>query len=238
MSMPGMGGAATLFVTGTDTGVGKTRAAAALIALARSRGRDAVGYKPVAAGCERTADGWRNDDALQLLAASGGGLRYEDVNPLALPAAIAPHLAARDVGLSIDPAVLDAGHARLAQARRAGQGLVVVEGAGGWRVPLNETVDFADWVAGHRWPVLLVVGLRLGCISHALLSAEAILRGTTLAGWIANVLPPAQERWQDNLDSLRARLPAPCLGLLPENGDAEASRRGLDTPAMHALLDA
>ncbi|WP_043114890.1 dethiobiotin synthase [Solimonas soli] len=226
------GGAATLFVTGTDTGVGKTRAAAALIGCARAIGIDAVGYKPVAAGCTATADGWRNDDAEQLLAASGGGLAYADVNPLALPAAIAPHLAARDVGLRIDTAILDAGHARLA-ARHA---LLIVEGAGGWRVPLDERIDFADWVGGHRWPVVLVVALRLGCLNHALLSVEAILRRTTLAGWIANVLPPPQERWQDNLDSLRARLPAPCLGVLPPDGDAAANRAALDTSATRSLL--
>ncbi|MFT4045556.1 MAG: dethiobiotin synthase [Solimonas sp.] len=224
--------ARTLFVTGTDTGVGKTRAAAALLHVARAHGHDAVGYKPVAAGCASTPDGWRNDDAEQLLAASGAGVGYADVNPLALPAAIAPHLAARDLGLTIDPAALDAGHARLAAAHAR----IVVEGAGGWRVPLNDRLDFADWVAGHRWPVVLVVGLRLGCLNHALLTAESVARRTTLAGWIANRLPPAQARWQDNLDALQRRLPAPCLGLLPEHGDAESNRRALDTEATRTLL--
>lgn len=224
--------ATTLFISGTDTGVGKTRAAAALIRCARAYGLDAVGYKPVAAGCEPTADGWRNDDAEQLLAASNGVLRYEEVNPIALPAAIAPHLAARDLGLRIDPAVLDRGHAQLAARHQR----VIVEGAGGWRVPLDGELDFADWVAAHRWPVVLVVGLRLGCLNHALLSAEAILRRTALAGWIANVLPPLQERWQDNLDTLQQRLPAPCLGVLPLEGTVDDNRAALDTPQTRDLL--
>ncbi|WP_028008132.1 dethiobiotin synthase [Solimonas flava] len=222
----------TLFVTGTDTGVGKTRAATALIRHARWLGLDAVGYKPVASGCERIDGQWRNDDALQLLDASGGALRYEDVNPVALPAAIAPHLAAREQGVAIDAAMLDAGHARLAQRHAC----VIVEGAGGWRVPLNEACDFADWVGGHRWPVVLVVGLRLGCINHALLTAEAVMRRTRLAGWVANRLPPAQPYWQDNLETLRDRLPAPCLGVLPENGDPSANCHALDTDATRGVL--
>jgi dethiobiotin synthetase len=223
----------TLFVTGTDTGVGKTRASAALIRLLRAHGVDAVGFKPVAAGCEATPDGWRNDDALALRAASDDCEPYAAINPLALPAPIAPHLAAQDVGTPISLAALDAAH----DALRARHARVIVEGAGGWRVPLDAQNDFADWVAAHRWPVVLVVGLRLGCLNHALLSAESIARRVPLAGWIANRLPPAQERWQDNLATLRARLPAPCLGVLPEHGDDAANRDALDTPASRALLE-
>lgn len=222
----------TLFITGTDTGVGKTRASTALVRLARARGIDAVGFKPVAAGCEETIDGWRNDDALQLLAASGDSETYEAINPVALPAAIAPHLAARDVGEPIALATLDAAWAALQGRHRC----VIVEGAGGWRVPLDAHTDFADWVAMHRWPVVLVVGLRLGCLNHALLSAESIARRVPLAGWIANLLPPLQLRWQDNLQTLRERLPAPCLGVLLEDGDDEANTRALDTPETRALL--
>lgn len=222
----------TLFITGTDTGIGKTRASTALVRLARARGIDAVGFKPVAAGCDADVDGLRNDDALQLLAASDGAEAYEAINPLALPAAIAPHLAARDIGTSIALATLDAAHAALASRHPC----VIVEGAGGWRVPLNAQADFADWVASHRWPVILVVGLRLGCLNHALLSAESIARRAPLAGWIANLLPPPQERWHDNLQTLRERLPAPCLGVLPEAGDAAANMRALDTPETRSLL--
>jgi len=222
----------TLFVTGTDTGVGKTRASVALIRLLRAHGVDAVGFKPVAAGCEAAPDGWRNDDALALRAASDDCEPYAAINPVALPAAIAPHLAAHDVGTPISLAALDAAH----DALRARHARVVVEGAGGWRVPLDAQHDFADWVAAHRWPVVLVVGLRLGCLNHALLSAESIARRAPLAGWIANRLPPAQERWQDNLATLRARLPVPCLGVLPEHGDEAGNRDALDTPESRALL--
>ncbi|MEQ8798409.1 MAG: dethiobiotin synthase [Salinisphaeraceae bacterium] len=193
----------SLFVTGTDTEIGKTYVAAALIRSLRAAGLRVAPFKPVSAGCERTAEGLRNEDALALMEAAGGGFDYDDVNPVALAEPVAPHLAAADNGLVIDPAVLDAAHARLA----ASADLVVVEGAGGWRVPLTPALDTADWVAGHGWPVLLVVGMRLGCLNHALLSAEGIARRTQLVGWVANVLPPAQPRWQDNVASLRARMP-------------------------------
>src|SRR3546814_4068783 len=138
--------ATTLFITGTDTGIGKTRARTALTRLARARGIDAVGFKPVAAGCDASAEGWRNDDALQLLAAGDGVEAYEAINPTALPAPIAPHLAAQEVGTPIVLATLDAAHAAL-QGRHQ---RVIVEGAGGWRVPLDAQTDFADWVALNR----------------------------------------------------------------------------------------
>jgi dethiobiotin synthetase len=223
---------ATVFITGTDTGVGKTRASAALIRLARQRGVDAVGFKPVAAGCTPGIDGWRNDDALELLAASGGDEAYAAINPLALPAAIAPHLAAQEAGTAISLEVLDTAY----RALRARHARVIVEGAGGWRVPLDARTDFSDWVTVHRWPVVMVVGLRLGCLNHALLSAESIARHGLLAGWIANRLPPEQPRWRENLASLEARLPAPLLGLLPENGSADANVKALDTPVTRGLL--
>lgn len=222
----------TLFITGTDTGVGKTRATAALLRLARARGVDAVGFKPIAAGCDLEGDQWRNEDALELLAASDGVEPYAAINPVALPAAIAPHLAASDVGAPISLTTLDAAYAAL----RDRHARVIVEGAGGWRVPIDGQTDFSDWVAAHRWPVVLVVGLRLGCLNHALLTAESVARRGALAGWIANLLPPLQPRWQDNLESLQARLPAPLLGLLPQHGTAEANVAALDTPATRALL--
>jgi len=172
----------------------------------------------VASGAEETPDGLRNEDALALRAAMGEGVTrpaaYEDINPYCFVPAIAPHLAAREAGVAIDPARLDAAHARLAERRD----LVVVEGAGGWRVPLNDELELADWVVGRGWPVVLVVGLRLGCINHALLSAESISARGRLLGWIANRLPPAMEREEENMETLRARLPAPCLGVL----DADA----------------
>lgn len=225
--------ARTVFVTGTDTGVGKTRVACGLIRAARQAGIDAVGYKPVAAGCVHGAQGWRNEDALQLLDASGSVEDYERINPLALAEPIAPHLAARAQRLRIETDTLDAGHAYLAARHE----LVIVEGAGGWRVPLNEQTEFADWVRVQRWPVLLVVGLRLGCINHALLSVESIVARAPLLGWIANQLPPLQPRWQENLDALRSRIAAPCLGVVGANATPEADTAAL-AGAVERLLRA
>jgi dethiobiotin synthetase len=217
----------TYFITGTDTGVGKTHVSCALLRRARAQGSRACGYKPVASGCTRGADGLRNDDALALLAESAPGLFYAQVNPVALEPAIAPHVAAREAGLLIEPALISAGHDALAAMHE----LVLVEGAGGWRVPLHDTLGFDDWVAARGWPVLLVVGLRLGCINHALLTAEAIVRRTRLAGWVANRLPEdAMPRWQDSVEALSQRLPAPLLGVVPPDGDRDAAAAALTLP--------
>lgn len=199
--------AAALFVTGTDTGVGKTRVAVALLLAARAAGLRAAGYKPVASGCERVDGALRNEDALALLDASVPGLRYEDVNPVALAPPIAPHIAAAEAGAPIRRERIDEGLARL----RARCDLVVVEGAGGWRVPLGDGRTFADWVAGHGLPVVLVVGMRLGCLNHALLSAADIAAVTRLCGWVANFLPPKMDRAEQNLATLDTLLPAPRL---------------------------
>jgi len=174
-----------LAVTGTDTGVGKTMIASALLLALRDAGWQVAGYKPVASGSAATEDGLRNDDALALLASASPGLSYDDVNPVTFAAAIAPHIAAQREGRPISIETLDQGLSRL----RGRFDWVVVEGAGGWRVPLTETVDFAQWVAGHRLPTLLVVGLRLGAINHALLSADALKTAGLWMGWIANTLP-------------------------------------------------
>ncbi|MFP5305427.1 MAG: dethiobiotin synthase [Gammaproteobacteria bacterium] len=213
----------TLFVTGTDTGVGKTLVACALLRRARGRGVRACGYKPVASGCVRTAEGLRNEDALGLLAESAPGPAYADVNPLALEPPIAPHIAAARAGTAIDLSVLDRAYERLAAAHDC----VIVEGAGGWRVPLSARHGFDDWVAARRWPVVLVVGMRLGCINHALLSAESIGRRAPLAGWVANLLPPEQPYWQDNVEALRERLPAPLWGVVPCGAHIETAADAL-----------
>lgn len=207
----------TLFVTGTDTGVGKTHVSGLLLAAARRRGIRACGYKPVASGCERDAAGaLRNDDALALQAAAGTSEPYEAINPYAFEPPLAPHIAAALAGQRIDLAMLDRGAAALA----ARHDWLLVEGAGGWRVPLNEDAGFDDWVATRGWSVLLVVGMRLGCINHALLSADAIRhRGLHLAGWVANELPPAQAAVADNVRTLERRLAAPLLGRLSQGGD-------------------
>lgn len=203
-----MKAALTVFVTGTDTGVGKTRICSGLLQAARERGLDGCGYKPVASGCRQTRAGLRNADASALQRAAGTDEPYALINPYAFKPAIAPHLAAREAGVRILRSRLDAAQRALAARHE----LLVVEGAGGWQVPLDSRSTFADWVERHQWPVLLVVGMRLGCINHALLAAESIARRAPLLGWVANRLPPAQPRLRQNIEDLRARMPAPLLG--------------------------
>ncbi len=168
--------------------------------------------KPVAAGCDATPEGWRNEDALALQAASDPVPAYDDVNPWALPEPTAPQLAARAAGVDVALAPILAAHARLASSAD----VVVVEGAGGWLSPLADGIEHADLAHALGLPVLLVVGLRLGCLSHARLSARAIQGdGCRLAGWIASVVDPDFGRGQDYLALLRDALPVPCLGVVP-----------------------
>lgn len=200
------------FVTGTDTGIGKTVAALALMAALSSRGRRVAGMKPVASGAAMTPEGLRNEDALALQAASTAAIPYEDVNPIALEAPLAPEIAAARAGQRIDPEVIRQAFLRL--CRRADA--IVVEGVGGWRVPLGRDFSSADLVRALELQVILVVGLRLGCINHALLSAEAIAAdGLSLAGWIGNHPGVVFEEAPSSMDYLRAHLPAPCLGEIP-----------------------
>ena len=203
---------AGVFVTGTDTGIGKTLASCTLLHALRARGLRAVGMKPLASGSDATADGLRNEDALALQAASDPHPPYEDVNPYALPLPLAPELAARDAGVDVALAPMLAAHARLA----ARSDVVVVEGVGGWAAPLSGQLDQADLVRALQLPVVLVVGLRLGCLNHAYLSARAIAAdGCRLLGWIGTGVDPDMARIDDNRALLAARLPAPCLGWLP-----------------------
>jgi len=208
------------YVTGTDTGIGKTIASTALLHALRARGQTAVGMKPVASGCERSADGWRNEDALALQAASAPRPDYADLNPYALPLPLAPELAAADAGVELELAPIAAAFARL----RARADVVVVEGVGGWAAPLSATLDQADLARALDLPVLLVVGLRLGCINHARLSAAAIAAdGLRCIGWIGNEIDPAMERIDDNMAMLRERLPMPCWGRVPHRPQPQAA---------------
>lgn len=201
------------FIAGTDTDVGKTTVAAGLLRAARQAGLSTVAGKPVASGCVRTADGLRNSDALALLSECSLPLDYAEVNPLALEPAIAPHLAASEAGLTLEVASLLPAMQRLL-ARQAD--FTLIEGAGGWRVPLNGQQYLSDLAIALQLPVILVVGVRLGCINHAVLSAEAILRdGLPLAGWVANIIEPGTSRLEENLQTLNEQLPAPCLGQVP-----------------------
>ncbi len=221
-----------LFVTGTDTGAGKTVAAAALVHALRARGLRVAPMKPVASGCEATPAGLRNDDALALIEAAGWEGSYEDVNPYAFAPPIAPHIAAAECGTAIRFGPIRAAYARLADRAE----VVVVEGVGGWRVPLGPEGDVADLCAALGLPVVLVVGLRLGCLNHALLTAESVLaRDLRLAGWIGSQVEPEMARLEENLATLRARLPAPCLGWLPWDPDAEAVDRARRLTVRHLL---
>lgn len=224
------------FLTGTDTEVGKTHAACALIRYWRSQGLRATGYKPVAAGGWRNAnDEIINEDASRLLDASGAGATLSRINPICLEQAIAPHVAAADENRAIEPAQILQGYAGLARDFDR----VVVEGVGGFRVPLSADFDSADLAVALGLPVVLVVGLRLGCINHALLTAEAILaRGLPLAAWIGNTLNPGMMRQADSVLALRQRIAAPCLGILPWSSNLDdavsALRLGSVDPARQA----
>ncbi len=204
-----------LFVTGTDTGIGKTWISTGLVRALRGCGVDAVGMKPVASGCEPSANGWRNEDALALLAASGlEDEAYAAINPLALPRPVSPHLAAASEGVTVDLECLADRFADL-QARHE---FVVVEGAGGWSVPLAgpspRWILQAELVRRLSLPAVLVTGLRLGCISHSLLSARAIAAdGVALLGWIGNHLG-ANDDQQEVLSTLEALMPAPMLAVV------------------------
>jgi dethiobiotin synthetase len=215
------------FITGTDTGVGKTRVAVGLCRAFARRGLRVAAMKPVGAGCVRTEQGLLNDDALALIDAMSIAAPYGDVNPVALEPAIAPHIAAEEAGQPIDFEVLDAAYARL----RARADVMVVEGAGGWLVPLDAERVIADLAVRWQLGVVLVVGLRLGCLNHALLTAEAVeRRGLALRGWVANQIDPGFDRAAANIASLQRRLPAPCLGSLPyaPGASAEALADRLD----------
>ncbi len=201
-----------LFVTGTDTGVGKTRIAVALCHVFAARGLRVAAMKPIASGCARTTLGLRNDDALALHGAMTVGAAYDDVNPYAFEPPIAPHIAAAEAGVEIDFGVLDAARRRL----RAHSDVLIVEGAGGWLAPIGPARSFADLAAAWDLEIVLVVGLRLGCLNHALLTSESIgRRGLRLRGWVGNAIDSQFERARENVDSLRERLPAPCLGVIP-----------------------
>ena len=201
-----------VFVTGTDTGSGKTLVATALIHALRGQGMVVAGFKPVAAGAGLVQGQLRNEDALALLAASGLDLPYADVNPYCFAPPIAPHIAAAEQGCRIESASLLAAAARLAEKAD----YLVAEGAGGWRVPLSPELDMQGLAALLGLPVVLVVGLRLGCINHALLSAQQIQRdGFDLVGWVANEIDPGMLERDGNLATLDSLVPARRIGVLP-----------------------
>ena len=202
----------SFFVTGTDTGVGKTLVTAALLRRLRNAGVAVAGMKPVAAGAADGPEGRANADALLLQAESSVRHPYATVNPWLFEPAIAPHIAAAEAGLSIDTGRIVAAHERL----RAGAEVVLAEGAGGFLVPLDAKRSCAELPGLLGMEVLLIVGLRLGCLNHALLTAEAIAaRGLAFSGWVGNSIDADFPRRDANLATLTARLAAPCLGIVP-----------------------
>jgi dethiobiotin synthetase len=213
-----------VFITGTDTGVGKTLVSCALIHALVAQGLRVVGMKPVASGSEATSEGLRNEDALALQRVANVVVDYAVMNHYCFAPAIAPHLAARQVGQHIDLSHLLSAYQQLDSLAD----VVVVEGAGGWRVPSEPTGYLSDFPEALKLDVILVVGLRLGCLNHALLTAQAIQSGSCrLVGWVGNHVEPDFPEAEANLQTLEQRLGAPCLGLIPYT----ASPRAEDTVA-------
>ncbi|MBE0438476.1 MAG: dethiobiotin synthase [Gammaproteobacteria bacterium] len=201
----------SLFVTGTDTDAGKTVVSVALIDLLKQQGLRVAGMKPIASGCELTEVGLRNDDAMQLAQHANVHLPYDMINPYAFQPAIAPHIAAEQVNVAIDLDVIKHNFEQIQQQADA----VVVEGAGGWLVPINQQHTIADIASTLNLPVILVVAIRLGCINHALLSVNAIAQsGSRLVGWVANSVTASNEQ-DEIIATLKQRIEAPCLGIVP-----------------------
>lgn len=224
----------SFFITGTDTDAGKTVISAGLLAAANAKGMRSLGLKPIAAGCEKTAEGLRNDDALQLQAAASIQLPYEQVNPIAFEPPIAPHIAAMQEKRMLSA---DRISAMCKGALMQPADFAVVEGAGGWRVPLSHRETFAHIAKQLNLPVILVVGMKLGCINHALLTAEAVARdGLKLAGWVANRVDPDMACYDENAATIEMMLRAPLLGEVPHLNEptAENVAQYLD---LDALLD-
>lgn len=200
------------FIAGTDTGVGKTLVSSALVHGFAQQGLKSVGMKPIAAGCELIDGRWLSEDVAQLKAASNIDADLSLVNPYAFAPAIAPHIAAEQAGVKIELANIQSAYETLRQSAD----VVIVEGVGGFRVPLGTGWDTADLAQALALPIVLVVGMRLGCLSHALLTVEAIeARGLALAGWVANRIDPDMAAYAENLQALRQRIAAPLLGEIP-----------------------
>lgn len=201
-----------VFLTGTDTDCGKTEIGLGLMEVLQQRGLSVLGMKPVASGCDRTPAGLRNQDALHLQAQGSLETDYELVNPYCFEPPIAPHIAAGQAGATIELGLI-CDRARKLAAR---VDFLVVEGVGGWRVPLGPALSVSDLPLGMGLPVVLVVGLKLGCINHSLLTAESVIAsGNRLAGWIANQIEPDMKARDENLATLAALVEAPCLGVVP-----------------------
>ncbi|EJL6521648.1 dethiobiotin synthase [Vibrio cholerae] len=221
-----------IFIAGTDTDVGKTVASKAILQALATHSIATIGYKPVAAGSDKTEFGYRNSDALHLMKAATVDMPYEDVNPYALVLPTSPHIAAKHENVTIDYALLSN---KLSKHKQNAE-LVVVEGAGGWRVPTSDSDCLSTWVKQERLPVILVVGIKLGCLSHAILTAEAIRAdGLELVGWIANRINPGTEHYAEIIEHLEGRLGAPKLGEIPYMPKAKRQELGKFIQLDHLL---
>ncbi len=224
------------FITGTDTHVGKTLVTGGLLIAAKQMGLSTAALKPVASGCDMTDAGLRNQDALILHANITQTLTYEQINPYAFAEPIAPHIAAQRAkrSVSVDRLV------GFCRGVLSSADLTLIEGAGGWRVPINAKETLADLARQLQTPVILVVAVRLGCINHALLTCEAILRdGLPLAGWVANCTDNTMPAMEENIQSLMNRIPAPCLGVIPylENPSPADAVHFFNTPELKMVFD-
>jgi len=201
-----------IFITGTDTGIGKTVVSCVLLEQLKQAGFSALGMKPIASGCEQTADGLRNEDAQWLMRHSSTESQYDIVNPFAFEPAIAPHIAAQQANVEIDFDLIAQCYMQL----QAESDYVIVEGVGGWQVPLAGKQTVADLALKLDLPVLMVSGIRLGAINHSVLTAQAILQsGLTLAGWVANIVDEDMLYADENISAIQDRVSAPLLGVLP-----------------------
>lgn len=224
-----------VFIAGTDTGIGKTLIACALLRGLAGAGLRVLGMKPVAAGATRRKGVWINEDVEQLRDASNVEAPLGTMNPYCFVPPVAPHLAAREAGTLIRMSVLSRHYALLA----ACADVVVVEGVGGLLVPLGPRLSAADIPERLNLPVVLVVGMRLGCLNHALLTQEALrLRGLRLAGWIANAIDPSMARRKENLETLLQRIDAPLLGVVKHAAKPDSARvaRSLDISRINEVI--
>ena len=212
----------TFFITGTDTDAGKTVVAKGLVEAANQQGLRTLALKPVSAGCQRIDGALRNDDALELMEVMNTELSYDQMNPVASELPASPHIALtqEDKRMTIDRLV---GFCRGTLMKPAD--FVVMEGAGGWRVPLNDREMMSELPKALNIPVILVVGVKLGCLNHARLTVEAIINdGVKLAGWVANRLDPEMVAYEENIETLKSLIPAPCLGEVPVLEDYSAKK--------------
>lgn len=202
----------SVFITGTDTDVGKTVVSQALLIALTKQGLKASGLKPIAAGCDITEQGMTNEDALCLQNAASVKLDYGLVNPYTLELPASPHIAAEKEKVNIDFNILSS---VLFQHRQHAE-FVVVEGAGGWRVPISKEDCLSSWVQQEQLPVVLVVGIKLGCLNHAMLTVEAIQKdGLAIVGWVANTIDPDAQHYSEMIQMLEQKIPAPKLGEIP-----------------------